>query len=85
MVIRADGASAIIDNDGFAHALSTAWSEANWQSPVPGPLDIVTTWAIIARLVWGLVTRLDSVFAACVLSTVGEVQKVFDKALGIEF
>ena len=52
LVISTHGLSATIDHTSFLSAMADACEQANCQSPVPGPLDTVTTWTLLTRLGW---------------------------------
>ena len=54
MVIRTRGVSASIHHDGFISVMVEACEAAHCMSPVPGPLDNVTTWPHLASLNWRL-------------------------------
>ena len=52
MVISTRGLSATIDHTSFLPAMADACEQANCQSPVPGPLDTVTTWTLLTWQGW---------------------------------
>ena len=52
--IGSRGVSASIDNEDFLSAMAEVCKDAKCWSPVPGPLDTVTTWILLTRLGWRL-------------------------------
>ena len=44
-------------DDAFLSAMADACKEAECQSPIPGPLDTVTTWVLLTELGWKLEQR----------------------------
>ena len=47
----------VIDDDAFLSTMADVCKEAECRSPIPGPLDTVTTWVLLTELGWKLEQR----------------------------
>ena len=71
-MIHKRGMAAKTDRESMITALAGASEEANGQSPVPGPLNKVTTWQLLARLGCSLQEIVYQPHQPEVLESVGE-------------
>ena len=52
LVINRHGVSGSMNDKNFLSAMADACQDAECRSPVPGPLEKVTTWVLLTQLAW---------------------------------
>ena len=61
-----------MDDDAFLSTMADACKAAECQSPIPGPLEKVTTWVLLTELGWKLEQRVFMPLQHHVLQVVQE-------------